>query len=145
MLYRREAVFWIKYYVNGRAIRESTRTDKETKAKRFLKEREGRAATGQPVIPRIDRVRYDDLAEDLRRHYETSGERDLKEADTRLKPLKAFLPGGAWSVLTRPTPSVMSRRAKRLVSRTARSTASCRCSEKCCGSPTRAVKCFVCR
>ncbi len=93
MLYRRGAVFWIKYYVNGRPIRESARTDKETKAKRFLKEREGRAATGQPVIPRIDRIRYDDIADDLRRHYETSGERDLKEADTRLKPLKAFFTG----------------------------------------------------
>jgi len=93
MLYRRGPVFWVKYYINGRPIRESTHTDKETEAKRFLKEREGRAATGQPVIPRIDRIRYDEIAEDLRRHYETSGERDLKEADARLKRLRAFFTG----------------------------------------------------
>ncbi len=90
MLYRRGAVFWIKYYVNGRPIRESTRTDKETKAKRFLKEREGRAATGQPVIPRIDRIRYDDIADDLRRHYETSGERDLQGGGHTAEAAKGF-------------------------------------------------------
>ncbi len=93
MLYRRGTVFWVKYYVNGRPIRESTGTDKETEAKRFLKEREGRVATGEPVIPRIDRIRYDEIAEDLRRHYEISGERGLREADARLKPLKAFFTG----------------------------------------------------
>ncbi len=93
MLYRRGAVWWAKYYVNGRPIRESTRTDKQKEAERFLKDREGRAATGQPVLPRADRIRYDEVAEDLRRHYETSGERDLKEADARLKRLRAFFTG----------------------------------------------------
>ncbi len=93
MLYRRGALFWVKYYVNSRPVRESTHTDLETEARRFLKEREGRVAVGQPVLPRVDRIRYDDIADDLRRHYETSGERDLKEADTRLKPLKAFFTG----------------------------------------------------
>ncbi len=93
MLYRRGAVFWVKYYVNGRPIRESTHTDKETEAKRFLKEREGRVATGQPVLPRADRIRYAEIADDLRRHYDISGERGLREADARLKPLKAFFTG----------------------------------------------------
>ena len=90
MLYRRGSVWWVKYYVNGRPIRESTGTDKEKQAERFLKDREGRAVTGQPVLPRADRIRYDEIADDLRRHYEISGERGLREADARLKPLKAF-------------------------------------------------------
>src|SRR5262249_37325279 len=60
---------------------------------RFLKEREGRAATGQPVLPRLDRIRYDEASEDLRRHYETTGNRNIKEADGRLKPLNAFFAG----------------------------------------------------
>jgi integrase len=89
-LYKRKNVWWVKYYVAGRPIRESTRTTKQKEAKRYLKEREGRVAAGMPVLPRADRVLYDEIAEDLRRHYATSGERDLDEADDRLKPLGQF-------------------------------------------------------
>jgi integrase len=41
----------------------------------------------------VDRIRYDELADDLRRHYEIAGERDLKEADDRFKPLAKFFTG----------------------------------------------------
>ncbi len=85
--------YWVKYYVNGRPVRESTRTERETEARRFLKEREGRVAVGQPALPRVERIRYEEVADDLRRHYEISGERGLREADARLKPLKAFFTG----------------------------------------------------
>jgi integrase len=90
---QRSAVWWVKYYVNGRAVRESTGTDDKEAAKRELKRREGAAAAGQPVMPRVDRIRYDEIAEDLRQHYETSGSRNLKEAAGRLTPLKAFFTG----------------------------------------------------
>ena len=93
MLYKRGKVFWIKYYSAGRPIRESTGTTKQKEAERFLKDREGRVAMGAPALPRIDRIRYDELAADLRRHYEVTNCRDLKEADVRLKPLKAFFSG----------------------------------------------------
>ena len=36
----------VKYYANGRAVRESTGTAKEQEARRFLKAREGLVATG---------------------------------------------------------------------------------------------------
>ena len=84
---------WLKYYVNGRAIRESTRTDKLSEAKRMLDERKGRAAIGLPIPRRLDRIRYEDIAADLRTHYETTGERELKEAAARLKPLGCFFTG----------------------------------------------------
>ena len=86
-------MWWAKYYVNGRAVRESTSTGKESEAKRFLKEREGRVASGQPVLPRVDRVRYEDAASDLRDHYRTTGKRNLVEAGCRLKHLDAFFTG----------------------------------------------------
>ena len=41
-LYRRGNVWWCKYYVNGRPVRESTHTEKETEAKRILDGRRGR-------------------------------------------------------------------------------------------------------
>jgi len=93
MLYKCGKVFWIKYYSAGRPIRESMGTTKQKEAERFLKDREGRVAMGTPALPRIDRIRYDELADDLRRHYEVTNCRDLKEADVRLKPLKAFFSG----------------------------------------------------
>ena len=49
-------VWWAKYYVDGRPVRESTGTEKEAEAKRFLKLREGAAATGAPIAPKVDRI-----------------------------------------------------------------------------------------
>ena len=86
-------IWWCKYYQNGRPIRESTNTTKKTEAKRFLKEREGRVATGQAILPKADRVPYEELANDLQQHYEATGERNLREADTRLNPLGKFFSG----------------------------------------------------
>ncbi len=83
-------IWWAKYYVNGSPIRESTGTKKETEAKRFLKVREGRVAMGQPVLRRMDRIRYEEAAEDLRKHYRTTGCRSLREAEIRLKHLDLF-------------------------------------------------------
>ena len=86
-------VWWVKYYVNGRPVRESTGTEKRTEAERFMKEREGRVAAGLPVLPRADRVRYEEAAADLRRHYVTTGTRNLEEAEHRLAHLDRFFAG----------------------------------------------------
>lgn len=83
-------IWWCKYYVNGRPVRESTGTEKESEARRYLKVCEGRVATGQPILPRADRILYREIAQELREHYEATGERTLKEADTRLTPLNKF-------------------------------------------------------
>ena len=54
MIYKRKdkkgkecKTYWIKYYRNGKPYRESTRSDKETDAKRLLKKREGEIANGK--------------------------------------------------------------------------------------------------
>ena len=92
-LYQRGNIWWAKYYQNGRPIRESTGTTKRKEAERFLKEREGRVATGQPVLRRTDRISYEEVANDLREHYQTTGSRNLGEAGYRLKHLDAFFTG----------------------------------------------------
>lgn len=117
------AVYWVKYYVDGRAVRESTRTDDKETAKRILKAREGAAATGQPVLPRVDRIRYEEVAKALRTHYETTGCRDLAEADGRLAPLEAFFAGGLLGS-DRPRRPPTSPSARPPASRMPRSTAS---------------------
>ena len=40
-IYKRGAVYWIKYYRNGIPMRESAESDKESVAKTLLKAREG--------------------------------------------------------------------------------------------------------
>ena len=76
-----------------RPRRESTGTTKETGAKRFLQEREGRVATGQSILQRADRISYVEVAQDLRQHYHLTGSCDLGEAEDRLKHLDAFFAG----------------------------------------------------
>src|SRR3989442_8482830 len=98
---RESSVLWCKYYVNGRPVRESTGHEKEEGARRFLKLREGAVAGGAPIVPRADRVRYDELAEDLVQHYTASGDRDVDETKGRLAHLKPFFTGPAFCVRSR--------------------------------------------
>ncbi len=86
-------IWWVKYYVNGSPIRESTGVEKESQARRFLKLREGAVATGAPIPPRIDRIPYDELAADLRQHYKTTGRRSMVEVEQRLTHLDRFFRG----------------------------------------------------
>ncbi len=90
---RRGRIWWAKYYVNGAPRRESTGTEKQEEARRFLKLREGAVGKGAPVAPRLDRILYDEAAQDLRGHYRTTGARDLGEAEFRLKHLDSFFAG----------------------------------------------------
>ena len=98
-LYKRGNIWWIKYYVNGRPVRESAGTDKERKARTLLQEREGRAATGQPILPRADRVRFEEATQDLLTFYETTGKRKLEEVGWRLKKLSRFFTGRRLSTI----------------------------------------------
>jgi hypothetical protein len=111
---RRGRFYWIKYYRAGRPFYKSTKSEKETVARRILKAREGAIALGRPFLPRSDRVRRDEAAADLRQHYQTTGSRDLAEADTRLRPLSTGSRAPAWPrsarAMSRPTsPAARSR------------------------------------
>lgn len=94
------SIYWCKYYVNGRAVRESTGCEKEKEGRAFLKRREGAVANGAPIMPRADRITYDELAADLRRHYTTTGARDLREAGKRLRHLDRFFTGARAVTIT---------------------------------------------
>jgi integrase len=95
-------VWWCKYYVNGRPVRESTGTEKETEAKRFLDGRRGRVAHGQPIMPRADRVRYEEAERDLRHHYEATKARDLDEYTYRVAHITAFFAGRRIATIGQP-------------------------------------------
>ena len=98
---RASSVYWCKYYVNGRAVRESTKSEKEADARRFLKLREGAVATGAPIPPRVDRVTFDELAADLVEYYRTTGRwKNLDDVDDRLAYLKRQFTGWRAGAIT---------------------------------------------
>ena len=45
-IYKRGNIYWIKYYRNGKPLRESSESKKESDAKRLLKRREGEISSG---------------------------------------------------------------------------------------------------
>jgi hypothetical protein len=57
--------WWIKYYKDGKPIRESSESTKESDAKKLLKLREADAIKGVPLTPRINRVAFKELTDDV--------------------------------------------------------------------------------
>jgi integrase len=114
MLYKRGRVYWCKYYVNGRPVRESTGQTAEKAAAQVLKVREGRAAAGMPTFPRADRIRYDAIRADLRTHYAATGTRDLKEFERRVAHLDRAFRGRRVATIGQPDVNdyVVARQAK---------------------------------
>lgn len=99
-LFLRGSTWWTKVYVNGQSIRQSTGCRKWEDAKRVLDQRRGRVADGAPVLPRADRVRYEEAAKDLRQWYAVTGKRESAEAEGRLKHLDAFFTGCKLAAIT---------------------------------------------
>src|SRR3990170_4077041 len=85
MTYQRGAVWWVKYYRNGRPIRESSGSTKEGDAIQLLKIREGDIAHGLPVNPKLNRIRFDEAAEDLKTEYAVNGRRSADELERRIR------------------------------------------------------------
>jgi len=71
-------------------VRESTGATDEQEAKRIRKTKEGKAANGEPVLSRVDRIKYEEISADLLGHCETTGERKLDEADDRFVQLTRY-------------------------------------------------------
>ncbi len=57
--------WWIKYYRNGKCYRESSKSVRESDAKRLLKSREGQVADRRFSGLRVERTTFDDLAKDF--------------------------------------------------------------------------------
>jgi integrase len=92
-IYRRGKVYWIKYYRNGKPYAESTHSDKASKAKRLLKQREGEISKGQLPGIYFDKVRFDELAEDFLADYRINGKKTLDNAQQNVARLKKFFGG----------------------------------------------------
>src|SRR4051812_26755212 len=76
---------WIKYYQNGRAVRESTGTTKETVARRVLRSREGDVEHGVPINPKMGLVSFEDAADDLLNDYKVNNRKTHDHAKRRIE------------------------------------------------------------
>jgi integrase len=92
-IYKRGSTFWIKYYRNGKPYRESSKSDKITKAQKLLKKREGEIAEGKLPGIYFDKVTFNELAEDFLTDYRINGKDTLSKAERSVKYLKRFFGG----------------------------------------------------
>jgi hypothetical protein len=78
---REGATIWLKYFENGRQMRESSGTTNPTKARRMLRLREGDIENGIPVNPKMGRVTFEEATQDVLLDYQTNKRKTY--ADTK--------------------------------------------------------------
>ena len=89
-IYRRGNIFWIKYYRAGKPYFESSKSTKESEAKRLLKSREGSIVDGKFRGLRIEKVRFEELSEDFLNDYKVNGKKSLERAERSVRHLKVY-------------------------------------------------------
>jgi len=85
MIYKRGSIYWIKYYRDAVPVRESARSSRHDDAKALLRAREGAIANGEPVSPRIDRVKFRELTDAVVVNYTLKGRSSLPAVKRRLR------------------------------------------------------------
>lgn len=75
----------VKFYQNGKCIRESTGLTDYQAARQKLNQRLGQLASGEAVDVRLERVSVADLADEALRDYRINGKKSLGHAQARWK------------------------------------------------------------
>src|SRR5262249_24811643 len=75
--------WWIQYYRNGRAYRQSAGTTKRRQAEKLLQKKLAEIANHTFIEPKADRTTVGELAEDLLRDYSINWRKSLADVKTR--------------------------------------------------------------
>jgi integrase len=78
------SVWWLSYYANGRQVRESSKTVKESKARGLLRAKEGDAERGLPVV-KVNRKTVAELLADVVTDYKNHERDTLKKTEERIR------------------------------------------------------------
>lgn len=81
--------WWVCYYVNGKAVRESSGSTKITDAQNLLKTRNGEVESGNFVSPNVKRVTVAELFDAVLTDYKNNG-KGIEWAEWRWKHLEPF-------------------------------------------------------
>jgi len=84
-IYPRGGTFWIKYYRNGRCYRESSGSENFADAEQLLKKRAGEIATGKFVGLAVERIRMQELFDDVLEDYRLNGRSSIVQVRSRMK------------------------------------------------------------
>ena len=84
-VYQRGSVWWIKYYKDGKPIRESSQSESAGEATRLLKRRQGEIVTGKFAGLGVERVRFSELFEDLLDEYRRNERKSLVHVEARIR------------------------------------------------------------
>lgn len=79
-----------QYYVEGRPFQEGTRTLDRVEARRLLNEKEGTVATGLYRGPKIERIRFEDLAALVKRDYQINKRKTARRIDDYTSHLTTY-------------------------------------------------------
>ena len=77
----RSSYLWVKYYLAGKAFRESTQTADPAKAARFLRQRMAQAERGETLGPQMEKVSIEQLAEGFLRDYRVNNHKSLTDVE----------------------------------------------------------------
>ncbi|HIJ75240.1 MAG TPA: site-specific integrase [Deltaproteobacteria bacterium] len=83
-------VYWVKYYKDGKPLRESTKTTDYDEAVAFLADRMADVTKGKTPNIKLNRVKFDNLSEDFLSDYRINGKKSLNRAEISVAHLKAF-------------------------------------------------------
>jgi integrase len=86
-LYRRGAIWWLRFYHRGQEVRESSRSTRERDAGRLLQERHKQIARRRFVVNE-DRVKMSDVLDGLVLDYKNNGRRSAATLEFRLAHLR---------------------------------------------------------
>lgn len=94
--------WWIKYYRGGRPFRESAKTTDDRKARKLLRYREAQVETGTFPGLRVERIKFDELAEDFLNDYRINDRKSLGDAEILVEHLKGHFGGVRVMDITTP-------------------------------------------
>ena len=80
-IYRRGAVWWIRYRVDGEEIRESSGSERQADARELLDIRKTDARQGRKTGAELNRVTFEDLEQRLLGHYLANAPRSIGAID----------------------------------------------------------------
>ena len=92
-LYKRGKTWWIKYYHNGKCIRESSKTTKKMVAKKLLERKEGEIARGELPSILFENVTFDELAREFILDYRINNKKSLNRAQLCVRHLQREFEG----------------------------------------------------